>query len=117
MSLPDDQVHGDQSVTHLKQHWTLQDALMRQHLHSLEARLQGFTGEDKDALEEESAQCTQLIDTLYRKAHQSVSSSAPQPLPGSAPEQEPSGRQLHVTAVAASNSSPETPPLLLGPPS
>lgn len=110
------QVHVRQSVNRLEQHCTLQDALLRHHLHSLEARLQGFTGEDKDALEEELAQCTQLIDTLYRQARQSVSSSVPQPLHSGVPEQEPSGRQLHV-AIAASSSSQETPPLLLGPPS
>ena len=110
-------VHVHQLVSHLEQHCTLQDAQLRHHLHTLEARLRRLTGEDKEALEEESAQCTQLIDSLYRQAQQSVPSSAPQPSHTGIPEQEPSGRQLHVPAVAASNSSQEAPPLLLGPPS
>lgn len=100
-----------------QQHCVLQDAQLRHHLHSLEARLQGLIGEDKEALEEETAQCTQLIGSLYRHPHQSVSSPAPQPLHSGVPEQEPSGRQLHLHTVAASSSSQEAPPLLLGPPS
>lgn len=75
-----------------------------------------MTAEDKEALEEESAQCTQLTDSLYRQAQQSVPSSMPQPMYTGVSEQEPS-RQHVPTAAASSRSQEAPPPLLLGPPS
>lgn len=94
----------------------MQDAQLRHQLHSLEARLQSLTAEDKEALEEESAQCTRLIDSLYRQARQSAPSSVPQPMYTGVSEQEPS--RLHVPTAADSSRSQEAPtPLLLGPPS
>lgn len=89
----------------------LQDSQLQAQLESLETRLQGLTGEDKEALEEESRQCTQLIDTLYRQAHQSAPSSVAEPVHTGG--QSPAGGQLHP---AVTSSSHQQTPLLLGPP-
>lgn len=94
----------------------MQDVEVCYQLHSLETRLHSLTAEDKEALEEESAQCTRLIDSLYRQASQSAPSPVPQATYTGTPEQEPS--RLHVPTAAASSQSQEAPPpLLLGPPS
>ena len=71
----------------------MQDVKLCYQLHSLETRLHSLTAEDKEALEEESSQCTRLIDSLYRQAHQSVPSSVPQPLYTGVSEQEHSRQQ------------------------
>ncbi|DBA89950.1 TPA: hypothetical protein ACH3X2_004438 [Trebouxia sp. C0005] len=99
-----------------------QDKQLQHQLQTLQAKLQGLTGEDKEATEEELAVCKQLMHSLYNTSSQS----------GSMPQTEPSRRQASATAAANganrlqlpqaqspghSNSSLPAAPLLLGPPS
>ncbi len=95
----------------------LQDVQLQDQLQTLESRLQNLTGEDKEALEEESRQCTQLINDLYRQPHQSAPQSMAQSVQSGEPDQASSGgQQLHPVAAVTSSLSQAT-PLLLGPPS
>lgn len=96
--------------------FALQDTQLQNRLQSLETRLQGLTGEDNEALEEESRQCTELTNNLYRQPHQSVPASMAEPSQDGEPDQASSGGQIHPFAAVTSSLNQET-PLLLGPPS
>lgn len=96
----------------------LQDKQLQHQLQTLESRLQGLAGEDKEATEEELAGCTQLIQSLYTTPGQSVA------VPQSQPSQScsiavgnaaPVTQQVQQPAVHSSSSQPAA-PLLLGPP-
>ncbi|KAL3161427.1 hypothetical protein ABBQ32_010316 [Trebouxia sp. C0010 RCD-2024] len=100
-----------EALEHLKQ-----DTQLQNRLQSLETRLQGLTGEDNEALEEESRQCTELTNNLYRQPHQSVPASMAEPSQDGEPDQASSGGQIHPFAAVTSSLNQET-PLLLGPPS
>lgn len=95
-----------------------QDKQLQHQLQTLESRLQGLAGEDKEATEEELAGCTQLIQSLYTTPGQSVA------VPQSQPSQScsiavgiaaPATQQVRQPAVQSNSSQPAA-PLLLGPP-
>jgi len=95
---------------------TLQDKQLQHQLQSLQAKLQGLTGEDRGATEEELAECTQLLQCLYNATSQSASMlqahSATVAVAANG-----ASRLPHVQAHAHSNSSHLAAPLLLGLPS
>jgi len=72
----------------------------------------------RQATEEELAQCTQLINSLYRPSSQSADMPQSQPSrPLSATAAAPDAPRQPQAQLASSNSSQPAAPLLLGPPS
>ena len=91
---------------------------MEHQLQSLESRLQGLTGEDKDATEEELAGCKQLIQMLYHASSQSEPVLQSQSdRPSSSAAVQPASMPPQAQSNGHSNSSQKAAPLLLGPPS
>ena len=101
---------------------SLQDKQLQHQLQTLQAKLQGLAGEDREAIEEELATCTQLMHSFCNTSIQSAS----------LPQAQPSRPQASATAAAVSSGAPMVPqaqshsygnssalaaPLLLGPPS
>jgi len=99
---------------------TLQDKQLQHQLQTLQAKLQGLTGEDRGATEEELAECTQLLPCLYNATSQSASmlqAQSARPQATVAVAANGASRLPHVQAHAHSNSSHLAAPLLLGLPS
>ena len=99
---------------------SLQDKQLQDQLQTLQAKLQGLTGEDREATEEELATCTQLMHSLYNTSSQSA--SMPQTQPSRPPASATAAAVVNLApmvpqAQSHSNSSPPAMPLLLGPPS
>ncbi len=98
--------------------YSLQDKQLQHQLQTLQAKLQGLTGEDKEATQEELAECTQLMHSLYNTSSQSASMPQTQPSrPQASAAAVANGTPRLPQAQSHSNSSLPAAPLLLGPPS
>ena len=104
----------------------LQEPHLHDQLHGLQSKLQALQGEDKEAVEEESASCTQLITMLYQPNSKQANRSVPLPASTATPVQSSSNvhapdaqRHLHEQQAGqlTYTQSPAAGPLLLGPPS